>query len=73
MARARGLTTWALNQLSPEDRIVVTMIHLEEYSTEEAAEMLGWSSVTVRVRAYRSRKKLRSLLSQMLKRGDSHE
>ena len=63
LARARGLTTWAFNQLSAEDRMVVTMIHLEGYSTEEAAELLGWNAVTVRVRAFRSRKKLRKLLS----------
>jgi DNA-directed RNA polymerase specialized sigma24 family protein len=49
------------------------MIHLEGYSTEEAAELLGWSSVTVRVRAFRSRKKLRKLLSKMLEGEDASE
>lgn len=73
LARARGLTTWALNQLSAEDRMVLTMIHLEGYSTEEAADLLGWNSVTVRVRAFRSRKKLRNLLSKMLQGESSNE
>jgi RNA polymerase sigma-70 factor, ECF subfamily len=56
----------ALDRLSPEDRMVVTMVHLEELSVKEAAHQLGWSLVSVRVRAHRSRQKLRKILSDML-------
>lgn len=46
----------ALAQLSPRDRLVLTLVHLEGLSTKEASETLGWSHALVRVQAYRARK-----------------
>ena len=59
---ARDLLEWAMERLSAEDRAVLELVHLEERPVKEAAELLGWSSVNVKVRAYRSRKKLRAIL-----------
>ena len=59
---ARELLGWAMDKLSPEDRAVLELVYLEERPVKEAAELLGWSSVNVKVRAYRSRKKLRAIL-----------
>jgi len=51
-----------MEKLSAEDRAVLELVYLEERPVKEAAELLGWSSVNVKVRAYRSRKKLRAIL-----------
>jgi RNA polymerase sigma-70 factor, ECF subfamily len=56
----------ALAQLSPENRMVVTLVHLEGYSVREAAERLGWSRINVKVRAHRARRQLRKVLENLL-------
>lgn len=68
---AREVLNWALNQLSPEDRSVMELVHLEGRTGKEAAEMLGWSRTNVKVRAFRARKKLKKLLSHILEKEDS--
>ncbi len=50
-----------LAMLPPRDRLVLTLLHLEERSVAETAEMVGWSQVMVKVQAFRARKKLRDL------------
>ena len=57
----------ALGQLSPENRMVVTLVHLEGHSVREAAELLGWSVVNVKVRAHRARQQLRKILEGLLR------
>ena len=67
---ARELLARAMDRLSPEDRMVLELVHIEERPVKEAADLLGWSVANVKVRAFRSRKKLRSILEKMLeKRG----
>lgn len=56
------LLHWALGHLSAENRLVVTLVHLEGYSVREAADLLGWSVVNVKVRAHRARQQLRKVL-----------
>lgn len=51
-----------LDQLSPRDRLVLTLLHLEDKSIAETAEMTGWSQTMVKVQAFRARGKLRKLL-----------
>lgn len=63
---ARELLAWAMDQLSPTDRMVVTLTHLEERPVAEAAELLGISVPNVKVRAFRARKKLRDLLGHVM-------
>lgn len=63
---ARELLAWAMDRLSPTDRMVVTLTHLEERPVAEAAEMLGISVPNVKVRAFRARKKLRALLGDVI-------
>ncbi len=57
----------ALGRLSPEHRAVVTLVHLDGRSVREAAELLGWSIVTVKVRAHRARRALRRIISEQLR------
>ena len=57
----------ALAQLSLENRMVVTLVHLEGHSVREAAKLLGWTSINVKVRAHRARQQLRKILEGELK------
>jgi RNA polymerase sigma-70 factor (ECF subfamily) len=55
----------ALVRLKPEDRLVVTLLHLEEMSVAEVAELTGWSAAKVKVRAFRARKELKRILEEI--------
>jgi len=63
---AREVLAWALEKLSAEDRMVVELVYLEGLSVKEAAELLGWSTANVKVRLFRTRKKLRRLLAGVI-------
>jgi RNA polymerase sigma-70 factor (ECF subfamily) len=62
---AREVLDWALNRLSAADRMVIELVYLEELSVKEAAKQLGWSVANTKVRAFRSRKKLRTILTKL--------
>jgi RNA polymerase sigma-70 factor (ECF subfamily) len=64
--KARELLDWALNRLSPEDRMVLELIYLEGLSGREAADLLGWSVANVKVRSLRARRKLHNLLARLV-------
>jgi RNA polymerase sigma-70 factor (ECF subfamily) len=64
---ARNLLQWALGQLSAAERIVLTLTHLNEYSVREAAVLLGWSVPRVKIQSHRARRKLRGILSTILR------
>lgn len=64
---ARELLDWALGKLSAEDRTVLELVYLEGLSSKEAAEALGWSVANVKVRTFRSRRKLKKLLEGLIK------
>jgi RNA polymerase sigma-70 factor (ECF subfamily) len=63
---AKALLEKAMSGLSAEDRMVIGLVHFEELSCAEAADILGWSTVNVKVRAFRARRKLRTILSRWL-------
>jgi RNA polymerase sigma-70 factor (ECF subfamily) len=67
---ARELANYLLNQLSPRDRLAITLLYLEDKSVSEAAELAGWSQTMMKVQAFRARKKLRTLLERQ---GIHHE
>lgn len=54
----------ALAQLSPKERLVITLLELEERSVQEIAGLTGWSESNVKVRAFRARAALRQLMEQ---------
>ncbi len=56
----------ALQQLKPEDRVVVELHYLEEMKIEEIEEITGDTNSNVKVKLYRARRKLCSILTQML-------
>ncbi|MDM8526242.1 RNA polymerase sigma factor [Desulfococcaceae bacterium HSG8] len=61
---ARETLDYALDRLSAEDRMVMELVYLEGMSGKEAADILGWTVANVKVRAFRSRKKLHQLLTE---------
>ncbi|HPD60651.1 MAG TPA: sigma-70 family RNA polymerase sigma factor [Thermodesulfobacteriota bacterium] len=63
---ASELLNKALDRLSPEDRMVLELVYLEALSIKEAAGLLGWSIANVKIRLFRSRKKLRKILKDFL-------
>ena len=52
----------ALAELSPKERLVITLLELEERSVQEIAGLTGWSVANVKVRAFRARAVLRKLM-----------
>lgn len=62
---ARELLDWALGRLSAEDRMVMELVYLEGLSGKKAADLLGWSVANVKVRCFRSRKKLEKILEEV--------
>jgi len=60
---AEEILNWALSNLSAADRMVLELVYLEGHSIKDAARLLGLSSVNVKVRLFRSRKKLHALLA----------
>lgn len=60
---AREVLDWALNQLSPKDRMIMELVYLEDHSVKEAAELMEMSISSIKVRAFRSKRKLSKLLS----------
>jgi RNA polymerase sigma-70 factor, ECF subfamily len=64
---ARELLDWALAALSPADKMVLELVYLEGRSVKEAAGLTGWSIANVKVRLFRSRRKLQSLCAAAVK------
>ncbi len=51
-----------LGQLRPRDRLVLTLMYLEEMSINEIADQTGWSKTMVKVQVHRARKRLKALM-----------
>lgn len=54
-----------LERLDPKDRLVVTLLDLEERGVRETAALTGWSEANVKVRAHRARKKMRTIFETL--------
>jgi RNA polymerase sigma-70 factor (ECF subfamily) len=57
---ARELVEALLAQLPPQDRLVLTLLDLEQRSSAEIAALTGWSRTLIKVRAFRARMRLRA-------------
>ena len=62
---AREILNAAMRELSAGDRLVLTLLDIEERSVKEISALTGWSGVTVRVRALRARARLKKVLEQL--------
>lgn len=65
-ASSKELLGRLLDRLSAQDRLVITLLHLEAKSVAEVHQITGWSAPRVKVRAFRARQKLKRLLGPLL-------
>lgn len=63
---AKELLDHVLFSLKADDQMILRLIHFEGYTAAETAQMLGWSTANVKIRAFRSKKKLHRLLKKLL-------
>lgn len=64
---AADLVAALLGQLPPSDRLILTLLYLDECSMADAAGRAGWTVTGAKLRAFRARNKLKELIE----RGDS--
>ncbi len=64
---AKLLVARVLEKLSPEARLVITLLEIEDRSVKEIAELTGWSAPLVKVRAFRARSEMKKILARMTK------
>ena len=62
---ARSLLARLLETLSAQERMILTLLHLEEKSIAQIAEATGWNRILIKVRAFRARAKLRNALEKL--------
>ena len=63
-SEAADLAVHLLAQLPPADRLVLTLLYLDGCSMAEAASRAGWTVIGTKLRAFRARKKLQSLIQR---------
>lgn len=62
---SRELAEKLLQSLGPEDRLVLTLLDMEQRSVAEIQQITGWNQSAIKVRAFRARRKLRKHLEQL--------
>jgi RNA polymerase sigma-70 factor (ECF subfamily) len=64
---AKLLVNRVLAKLSPDARLVIQLLEIEDRSVKEIAALTGWSVPLVKVRAFRARGEMRKILARMTK------
>jgi RNA polymerase sigma-70 factor (ECF subfamily) len=62
---AHELVHKLLDQLKPDDRLVIQLLDLEQKTIAEISELTGWNASLVKVRAFRARRKLQKLFQEL--------
>ena len=62
---ARQLVARVLDMLSPEARLVITLLEIEDRSVKEISALTGWSVPLVKVRAFRARAQMKRCLERI--------
>jgi RNA polymerase sigma-70 factor (ECF subfamily) len=57
-----------LDQLKPDDRMVLQLLDMEQKTIAEIGELTGWNTSLIKVRAFRARRKLRSMFLELQQR-----
>lgn len=63
---SRDLAGKLLARLGPDERLVLTLLNVEDLSVAETAELTGWSASKVKMRAHRARNALRRVLHRFV-------
>ena len=64
---AHELVHKLLDQLKPDDRMVIQLLDLEQKTIAEISNLTGWNASLVKVRAFRARRKLQNLFKELQK------
>jgi RNA polymerase sigma-70 factor (ECF subfamily) len=67
-ATAKELVHKLLDQLKPEDRLVIQYLDLEQRSVAEISALTGWNQTLVKVRAFRARRKLQRFYRELIEK-----
>jgi RNA polymerase sigma factor (sigma-70 family) len=70
---AREAIELLLAQLNPDERLIITLLHIEQRSTQEISQMTGLSISLVKVKAFRTRHKMRRLGDRLLRKESQTE
>ena len=62
---ARELVHKLLDELKPDDRLVLQLLDLEQKTIAEISAQTGWNQTLVKVRAFRARRKLQKLFQEL--------
>jgi RNA polymerase sigma-70 factor, ECF subfamily len=62
---AKLLVQRVLDRLSPQARLVITLLEIEDRPVKEIAALTGWSVPLVKVRAFRARAEMRKIVARM--------
>ncbi|HSP45640.1 MAG TPA: RNA polymerase sigma factor [Chthoniobacterales bacterium] len=65
---SRQLVEHLMKSLRPAERLVIDLLYLQQRSVEEIRRVTGWSGALVKVRAFRARRKMKLLLSNITAR-----
>jgi RNA polymerase sigma-70 factor (ECF subfamily) len=65
---AADLAARVLQNLAPDDQLVLTMIDGEDASVKDVVKMTGWSESKVKVQAFRARRRMRNAVEKLLAR-----
>jgi RNA polymerase sigma-70 factor, ECF subfamily len=68
----RAILNGAIDQLSPDFRVVFVLRDIEDLSTEETASTLGISEAAVKSRLLRARLRLRQKLDRYFRKDGQH-
>ncbi|MSU68594.1 MAG: sigma-70 family RNA polymerase sigma factor [Opitutaceae bacterium] len=64
---AHELVHKLLNQLKPDDQMVIRMLDLQQKTIAEISALTGWNQSLIKVRAFRARRKLQKLFQELQK------
>jgi RNA polymerase sigma factor (sigma-70 family) len=62
---AHELVHKLLDQLKPDDKLVIQLLDLEQKTIAEISAKTGWNQTLVKVRAFRARRKLQKLFQEL--------
>ena len=62
---AKALVDRLLESLKPDDRMIITMLDLEQKSVKEIAKLTDFTESNVKVRAHRAREKMKKILTTL--------
>ena len=64
---AKMLIERVMENLSPDARLIIQLLEIEDRTVKEIAEITGWSVPLVKVRAFRARGEMRKILARITK------